>query len=55
MKYNALIESARPQLDREVPRDRFFRSAVFALFPYPGGCARPHWPGCSTSGWASAG
>ncbi|GAA4169239.1 heterodisulfide reductase-related iron-sulfur binding cluster [Phytohabitans flavus] len=35
VKYNALIESARPQLDREVPRDRFFRSAVFALFPYP--------------------
>ena len=35
VKYNALIESARPQLDREVPRDRFFRAAVFALFPYP--------------------
>ncbi|MGN9913123.1 (Fe-S)-binding protein [Phytohabitans sp. LJ34] len=35
VKYNALIESARPQIDREVPRDRFFRSAVFALFPYP--------------------
>ncbi|MFC0526821.1 (Fe-S)-binding protein [Phytohabitans kaempferiae] len=35
VKYNALIDSARPQLDREVPRDRFFRSMVFALFPYP--------------------
>ncbi|BCB86357.1 (Fe-S)-binding protein [Phytohabitans suffuscus] len=36
VKYGALIESARPQLDREVPRDRLFRAAVFALFPYPG-------------------
>ncbi|GAA4438523.1 (Fe-S)-binding protein [Phytohabitans houttuyneae] len=35
VRYNALIESARPQLDREVPLDRFFRTAVFALFPYP--------------------
>jgi glycolate oxidase iron-sulfur subunit len=35
VKYNTLIESARPQLDREVPRDRFFRATVFALFPYP--------------------
>jgi glycolate oxidase iron-sulfur subunit len=35
VKYNALIEAARPQVDREVPRDRFFRAMVFALFPYP--------------------
>ncbi|MDQ7908428.1 heterodisulfide reductase-related iron-sulfur binding cluster [Phytohabitans sp. ZYX-F-186] len=35
VKYNQLIESARPQLDREVPRDRFFRSMIFTLFPYP--------------------
>jgi len=35
VKYGALLDSARPQLDREVPRDRFFRAAIFALFPYP--------------------
>jgi glycolate oxidase iron-sulfur subunit len=35
VRYDALIESVRPQLDREVPRDRLFRALVFTVFPYP--------------------
>ncbi|GFJ90164.1 4Fe-4S dicluster domain-containing protein [Phytohabitans rumicis] len=35
VRYDALIEAARPQLNREVPRDRLFRALVFGLFPYP--------------------
>jgi glycolate oxidase iron-sulfur subunit len=35
VRYDALIEAARPQLDRNVPRDRWFRTAIFSVFPYP--------------------
>ncbi len=37
VRYDRLLESVRPQLERNVPRaraDRLFRSALFALFPY---------------------
>ncbi|MGQ0482338.1 MAG: (Fe-S)-binding protein [Pseudonocardia sp.] len=37
VRYDRLLESVRPQLERNVPRDRsdrLFRSAIFALFPY---------------------
>ncbi|WP_028932511.1 (Fe-S)-binding protein [Pseudonocardia spinosispora] len=37
VQYNRLLESVRPQLERNVPRtrgDRLFREAIFALFPY---------------------
>jgi glycolate oxidase iron-sulfur subunit len=39
VKYDQLIESVRPQLERNHHRrsyDRIFREAIFALFPYPG-------------------
>jgi glycolate oxidase iron-sulfur subunit len=38
VQYDKLIESVRPQVERNVPRtraDRLFRALVFALFPYP--------------------
>lgn len=38
VRYDKLIESVRPQVEREVPRgfaDRLFRRLIFALFPYP--------------------
>lgn len=38
VQYDRLIESARPQVERNIPRtlsDRVFRRLVFALFPYP--------------------
>jgi glycolate oxidase iron-sulfur subunit len=37
VQYDRLLESVRPQLERNVPRtrsDRLFRGAIFALFPY---------------------
>jgi glycolate oxidase iron-sulfur subunit len=37
VQYDRLLESVRPQLERNVPRtraDRLFRDAIFALFPY---------------------
>jgi glycolate oxidase iron-sulfur subunit len=37
VQYDRLLESVRPQLERNVPRppaDRMFREAIFALFPY---------------------
>jgi glycolate oxidase iron-sulfur subunit len=37
VQYDRLLESVRPQLERNVPRrpdDRLFREAIFALFPY---------------------
>lgn len=37
VQYDKLLESVRPQLERNVPRapsDRLFREAIFALFPY---------------------
>lgn len=37
VQYDRLLEATRPQLERNVRRstsDRFFRNAVFALFPY---------------------
>jgi glycolate oxidase iron-sulfur subunit len=39
VQYDRLLESVRPQLERNVPRgraDRLFRDAIFALFPYRG-------------------
>ncbi len=39
VRYDLVIEEARAQREREVPRgwlDRFHRGAIFALFPYPG-------------------
>jgi glycolate oxidase iron-sulfur subunit len=39
VQYAPLIEATRAQIDRRHPRsfaDRLFRSAIFALFPYPG-------------------
>ena len=39
VQYAPLIEATRAQIDRRYPRsfaDRLFRSAIFALFPYPG-------------------
>ncbi|ODT97826.1 MAG: glycolate oxidase [Pseudonocardia sp. SCN 72-86] len=39
VQYDTLIESVRPQVERNVPRtraDRLFRGLVFALFPHPG-------------------
>ncbi|HEX4360084.1 MAG TPA: heterodisulfide reductase-related iron-sulfur binding cluster [Pseudonocardia sp.] len=39
VQYDRLLESVRPQLERNVPRtraDRLFRGALFALFPYRG-------------------
>ena len=39
VQYAPLIEATRAQIERRHPRslaDRLFRSAVFALFPYPG-------------------
>ena len=38
VKYGALIEAVRPQLERHAPRslgDRLFRRLIFLLFPYP--------------------
>ncbi|GAY07816.1 (Fe-S)-binding protein [Pseudonocardia sp. N23] len=38
VQYDKLIESVRPQVERNVPRtraDRLFRGLVFSLFPYP--------------------
>ena len=38
VQYDRLLEAVRPQIERNVPRsrtDRLFRSAIFALFPYP--------------------
>ncbi|MGQ0576152.1 MAG: (Fe-S)-binding protein [Pseudonocardia sp.] len=37
VQYDRLLESVRPQIERNVPRsraDRLFRDAIFALFPY---------------------
>jgi glycolate oxidase iron-sulfur subunit len=37
VQYDRLLEAARPQIERNVPRtrsDRLFRDAIFALFPY---------------------
>ncbi|GAA5159341.1 heterodisulfide reductase-related iron-sulfur binding cluster [Pseudonocardia eucalypti] len=37
VQYDRLLESVRPQLERNVPRrraDRWFRDAIFALFPH---------------------
>ena len=37
VQYDRLLESVRPQLERNVgraPSDRYFRNAIFALFPY---------------------
>ena len=37
VQYDRLLESVRPQLERNVPRtrsDRLFRNAIFALFPH---------------------
>mgnify|MGYP001038513713 CR=1 FL=1 len=37
VQYDRLLESVRPQVERNVPRDRedkLFRDAIFALFPY---------------------
>jgi glycolate oxidase iron-sulfur subunit len=39
VRYDRLLESVRPQLERNVPRtraDRLFRGAIFALFPHRG-------------------
>jgi glycolate oxidase iron-sulfur subunit len=38
VQYDKLLESMRPQIERHYPRtwrDRAFRRAIFALFPYP--------------------
>ncbi len=38
VQYDKLIEATRPQIERRYPRkanDRFFRAALFKLFPYP--------------------
>ncbi len=38
VQYDKLIEAVRPQIERNHsrrPADRLFRSAIFALFPYP--------------------
>lgn len=38
VKYGELIESVRPQVERNIPRtlpDRLFRALIFRLFPYP--------------------
>jgi glycolate oxidase iron-sulfur subunit len=37
VQYDRLLESVRPQIERNVPRERYdawFRNAIFALFPY---------------------
>ncbi|MFE7203277.1 (Fe-S)-binding protein [Pseudonocardia alni] len=37
VQYDKLLESVRPQIERNVPRstsDKLFRDAIFALFPY---------------------
>lgn len=37
VQYDKLLESVRPQIERNVPRsasDRLFRDAIFSLFPY---------------------
>jgi glycolate oxidase iron-sulfur subunit len=37
VQYDRLLESVRPQIERNVPReksDAWFRNAIFALFPY---------------------
>jgi glycolate oxidase iron-sulfur subunit len=39
VQYDQLLEAVRPQIERNYPRprgDRWFRAAIFALFPYPG-------------------
>ena len=39
VRYDKLVEAARPQIERHVERrlgDRLFRRLIFALFPYPG-------------------
>ncbi|MBC3189546.1 4Fe-4S dicluster domain-containing protein [Pseudonocardia sp. C8] len=39
VQYDKLIESVRPQVERQIPRtvpDRLLRTLIFALFPYPG-------------------
>ncbi|MEJ3748284.1 heterodisulfide reductase-related iron-sulfur binding cluster [Actinomycetes bacterium KLBMP 9797] len=35
VRYDRLIEQARPVIERDAPRDRTFRRLVFTLFPYP--------------------
>jgi glycolate oxidase iron-sulfur subunit len=38
VQYGSLVEGARAQIERERPRtggDRWFRAAIFAVFPYP--------------------
>ncbi|MDQ2851990.1 MAG: 4Fe-4S dicluster domain-containing protein, partial [Actinomycetota bacterium] len=38
VKYDQLLEAVRPQIERNYSRsrsDRWFREAIFALFPYP--------------------
>jgi glycolate oxidase iron-sulfur subunit len=47
VKYGALIEAVRPQLERHAARplgDRVFRWAIFALFPYPERLRVMMWP-----------
>ena len=47
VKYGALIEAVRPQLERHASRsfsDRLFRRAIFALFPYPARLRALTWP-----------
>ena len=47
VQYDALLEAARPQVEREANRglfDRSFRRALFAMFPHPGRLRALTWP-----------
>jgi glycolate oxidase iron-sulfur subunit len=47
VQYDALLEAARPEVEREANRsvgDRLFRSMIFAIFPRPDRLRRMAWP-----------
>ncbi len=47
VEYNKLIEDARGQVERNVPRaldDSLFRKLLFAIFPHPGRLRAMRWP-----------
>ena len=47
VQYNALLEAARPEVEREATRafgERLFRRMIFATFPHPGRLRLLSWP-----------
>ena len=55
VRYDELVEAARPQIERQVERplgDRLFRRLIFSLFPYPG---RLRWVATKLWAWQRLG